>query len=324
MEIGGNFMNCVYNMGAYPTMITPYKKDNTVDYETVKKLVHFYHDAGCDGIFAICQSSEIFYLTLEERVKINKTVFETVLDIEKNGGRRMTVVSSGHVSDSIEDQAKELGLVAESGTDALILITNRLDLYNEGDDVWIANAEKLLSMLPSDVSLGLYECPYPYKRLLTDKILEWCKSVGRFKFIKDTCCDADMIKRRLEILNGSSLFLFNANCQTLLRSLRDGGAGYCGIMANYHPSLYVWLCHNFEKYPEMADRLSQFFCMSGFTENGLPYPLSAKYHMNLLGIETELITRKPEGGTVTPYVMDCMKQMKELADFFEKMVCELK
>lgn len=33
---------------------------------------------------------------------------------------------------------------AENGTDALILITNRLN--NEGDDVWIANAEKLLGL----------------------------------------------------------------------------------------------------------------------------------------------------------------------------------
>ena len=72
-------MKHVYNKGAYPTMITPYKKDGSVDLESVKKYVHFYHDAGCDGIFAVCQSSEIFYLSLEERVLINKTVFDTVL-----------------------------------------------------------------------------------------------------------------------------------------------------------------------------------------------------------------------------------------------------
>ena len=86
----------------------------------------------------------------------------------------MTVISSGHVSDSTDDQIYELCSIADSGTDALILITNRLDLNNEGDDVWIANAEKLLAALPSDVNLGLYECPYPYKRLVTPRILNWC------------------------------------------------------------------------------------------------------------------------------------------------------
>ncbi len=310
-------MKPVYNNGAYPTMITPYQKDGSVDYETAKKYVHFYHDAGCDGIFAVCQSSEIFFLSLEERVKLNRAVYETVAEISQNGGRRMTVVSSGHVSDSIEEQAKELNLIAESGTDALILITNRLANQNESDDIWIQNAEKLLAMLPEDIALGLYECPYPYKRLLTPKLLRWCLSTGRFKFIKDTCCDSAVIQERLALLNGSELKLFNANCQTLLQSLKDGGSGYCGIMANYHPSLYVWLCHNYEKEPETAALLQNFFTMSGFTEVGLPYPLTAKYHMSLEGIETELSTRKPDGGILTDYAKDCIRQMRELANHFK-------
>ena len=68
-----------------------------------------------------------------------------------------------------------------------MLITNRLDPKNEGDAVWIANAEKLLARLPSGLPLGLYECPYPYKRLLTPEILRWCISTGRFRYIKDPC-----------------------------------------------------------------------------------------------------------------------------------------
>ena len=204
-------MKPIYNNGAYPTMITPYCKDGSVDYETAKKYVYFYHDAGCDGIFAICQSSEIFFLSLEERVKLNRTVYETMEEIAQNGGRRMTIVSSGHISDSIEEQAKELNRVAKSGTDALILITNRLASQDESDDIWIQNAEILLAMLPADIALGLYECPYPYKRLLTPKILRWCLSTGRFRFIKDTCCDSAVIKERLAILSGSKLKLFNAN-----------------------------------------------------------------------------------------------------------------
>lgn len=313
-------MKPVYNNGAYPTMITPYCKDGSVDYETAKKYVHFYHDAGCDGIFAVCQSSEIFFLSLEERVKLNRVVYETMEEIAQNGGRRLTIVSSGHVSNSIEEQANELNLIAKSGTDALILITNRLAKQDESDDIWIQNAEKLLSMLPENIALGLYECPYPYKRLLTPKILRWCLSTGRFRFIKDTSCDSAIIKERLSILHDSELKLFNANCQTLLCSLKDGGSGYCGIMANYHPSLYVWLCHNYENEPEKAKLLQNFFTMSGFTEVGLPYPLTAKYHMCLEGIETELSTRKPDGGMLTDYAKDCIQQMRNLANYFKNTI----
>ena len=313
-------MEKIYNKGSYPTMITPYNADGTVDYDTVKKYVYWYYENGCDGIFAVCQSSEIFFLTMEERAKINKTVYDTVLEIEKNGGRRMTVVSSGHVSDTIEDQAKELNMIVESGTDAIILISNRLDLNNEGDEVWIANAEKLLSMIPVDVCLGVYECPYPYKRLLTPKILKWCIGTGRFRFIKDTCCDAAVIKERLQILDGSGFLLFNANCQTLLQSLRDGGAGYCGIMANYHPALYTWLCANFDKDKEKTELVQDFLCMAGFTEGGIPYPLTAKYHMCLEGLETNSITRNPACKPMTDYARDCVKQMRQLSKYIEAQI----
>ena len=66
------------NKGTYPTMITPYHDDNTVDYEAVKNITNWYIDNGCTGIFAVCQSSEMIYLSLDEKIKIAKTVVETV------------------------------------------------------------------------------------------------------------------------------------------------------------------------------------------------------------------------------------------------------
>jgi 4-hydroxy-tetrahydrodipicolinate synthase len=105
-------------MEMFTTMITPFNKDGGVDYDTALKYVDFYFENGLDGIFAICQSSEIFFLTLDERVELNRRVYARAKALEKKSGRRFTVVSSGHISDTIEDQAKELCAVYESGTDA--------------------------------------------------------------------------------------------------------------------------------------------------------------------------------------------------------------
>ena len=156
-------------MDIFTTMITPYTKDGAVDYDTALRYVDWYFENGLNGIFAICQSSEIFWLSLEERVTLNKKIYTRAKELERTGGRQFTVVSSGHISDSLEDQIEELNAVWTSGTDALILITNRLDPNNEGDDVFITNAEKIIAALPDDVKLGLYECPHPYKRLVTPK-----------------------------------------------------------------------------------------------------------------------------------------------------------
>ena len=301
-------------MDIFTTMITPYKKDGSVDYETALRYVDYYYENGLTGIFAVCQSSEIFWLTLEERVKLNTLVYARAKELEKSSGRPFTVVSSGHVSDGFEEQVEELNAIWQSGTDALILITNRLDPHNEGDDVFLANLEKLMARLPCDVKLGLYECPHPYKRLVTSRILEFCKNSGRFFYMKDTCCDAAEIARRVEILKGSSFRLLNANCQTLLQSMRDGAQGYCGIMCNFHPRLYAWLGENWDKEPETADKLQALIGTIGFTEGGLPYPLTAKYHMGLCGIPTENVARNRKSEELTDYGRDCMKQMKRLTD----------
>lgn len=284
------------NTGTYPTMITPYHDDNTVDYEAVKNITNWYIDNGCTGIFAVCQSSEMIYLSLDEKVKIAKSVVETV----KASGKNVSVVASGHNSDDMNAQIEEMTAIANTGVDAIVWVSNRLDLHNDGDDVWIKNAEYLLSKLPEDIAIGIYECPYPYKRLLTPKILDWCISTGRFAFIKDTCCDPDMLEARLEQLRGTSIKLFNANSQTFLYTLRHGAAGFSGIMGNFHPDLYAWVCDNYEKEPEKAERVQGFLTLTAFLE-ALAYPQTAKYHMNKAGVPMSLWSRSCDQKKFTKY-----------------------
>ena len=304
-------------MDIFTTMITPYKPDGSVDMEMALRYVDWYYEAGLDGIFAVCQSSEIFYLSLEERKALNRAVYARAKELERTGNRPFTVVASGHVSDSLEDQVRELNEIYATGTDALILITNRLDPNNEGDEIFLANAQLLLEQLPADAKLGFYECPHPYKRLVTPKILDWALSTGRFYYMKDTCCDADVMAARCEQLKGSRFKLLNANCQTLLESMRRGGNGYCGIMCNFHPKLYAWLGHHFEEEPEKAELVQSVIGTFGFTEVGLPYPLTAKYHMGLCGNPTGLHARNRRDEELTSYGRSCMEQMKTATDRLE-------
>ena len=307
-------------MEIFTTMITPYKNDGGIDYETAEKYVDWYFENGLDGIFAVCQSSEIFYLSLKEKEELNARVYKRAKELEKRYNKKFTVVSSGHTSYTMQDQAKELNAVWNSGTDALILITNRLDPDNESDDVFIENAEKLLKLLPAEAKLGLYECPYPYKRLVTPRILDWCLSTGRFYYMKDTCCDVSVMTERSKQLKGSNFKLLNANCQTLLESMRNGSDGYCGIMCNFHPKLYSWLGKNYKSEPEKAELIQSLIGTFGFTEVGLPYPLTAKYHMNLCGIPTENIARNRKSEELTDYGISCMKQMKLATDYLENII----
>lgn len=288
-------------------MVTPFTKDNHLDLEAVDRLVEWYCERGCQGIFAVCQSSELFYLSMEERV----TLARRVVQAARRQPEPPCVVASGHVSDSIEEQAEELTAICQTGVSAAVWISNRLDPHQEGDRVWIRNAEQLLSRLPKDASFGIYECPAPYKRLLTLEILDWCRSTGRFLFIKDTCCDPILLEQRLEKLAGSKIRLFNANAQTLLLSLRAGAAGYSGVMANFHPELYVWLCSNFQRETHKASYVADLLSVCAFTES-MAYPVTAKYHLTLEGLPLELATRSRRAEELTLYQRQVVEQMREL------------
>ena len=308
-------------IGTYPTMITPYQKNGEVDYGAVKALTEWYYEKGCDGIFAVCQSSEIHFLSLNDRVKIAKTVKDTADALASQFNRPMGIVASGHISYDKNDQFFELNSMADTGIDSLILISNRMDIPNTNEENWIKDTELIMEKVNNNVPLGVYECPSPYKRLLTDKMLKFCAKSNRFAFMKDTCCDAEIIKRRVQILEGSYMKLLNANAQTLLDSLKSGGAGYCGIMANFHPELYVWLCNNFDKNPKLAEIVQSFLGTSAFTEQ-LAYPCTAKYHLKeieKLPIET-YFSRSRNEKELTPYNKDCIIQMETLANHIKNLI----
>ena len=267
--------------GAWVTMVTPFR-NGKIDYPATEKLVEWYVKNGVDGIFAVCQSSEMFYLDLEEREQLGRFV------VEKAAGR-VPVVVSGHISEKEEDQIEEISRMAKTGADAVVLVTNRLALEEEGDDILKKRLERLLETVPECV-FGLYECPYPYKRLLTPELLQFCASTGRIRFLKDTCCDEEQIRKKLEAIAGTDFQLFNANTATLLQSLKDGAAGYCGVMANYHPGLYHWLVRNKEE--AQADAVQAFATVCSWVERR-QYPRNAKYHLRLCGVDMTLECRKP-------------------------------
>jgi len=286
--------------GVYPTMITPFTEDNKIDFGAVEKMVRWYIKNGCSGIFSVCQSSEMFFLSDDEKIELVRFIKEcAAAEARSMGITEFPVLASGHVHTDIRHQADVIHRMYEAGADVIVLITNRFeDAQQQNDELWINNAENLINLLP-EVPLGLYECPYPYKRFVTEEILSWCVSKERFVFFKDTCCDIDRIVNRLLVLKDSNIKLCNANGQTLLPSLRAGASGYSGVMANFHPNLYKRLMESYTKNTREAQILQSFLSIASLIELRA-YPVCAKFHMNLSGIPMSLHTRSKEEAELIP------------------------
>ena len=299
--------------GLWPVMITPFTAQGDIDYASLEKLITWYEQHGATGLFAACQSSEIFFLSLKERKELVSFVKQHA---------HVPVIASGHVSENVWDQIEELTEMRRAGADALIMITNRLCLPGQAGESFIPRLKMMMEHLPADVPLGFYECPYPYKRLITLDELKWCADSGRFAFMKDTCCDIDIIRDRVKAIEGSGLSLFNANTTTFLDSLKAGGAGFSGVMMNFHMDLYSWLWQNWQKEPEKAQQVQDFLTVFSEIERQY-YPVNAKYHLQSIeGVLESAHTRtKPENG-LTETFRDEVRQMHRCARFVYDTICK--
>ncbi|HXE23567.1 MAG TPA: dihydrodipicolinate synthase family protein [Roseiarcus sp.] len=259
--------------GIVPVMLTPFTDEGEVDYASLERLIEWYLAHGADALFAVCQSSEMQYLSLDERAAIARFVV-------RQAGRRVPVIASGHVSEALADQTNELKAMAETGADALVLVTNRLDPANQGTAAFRAALGALIKALPSDIPLGLYECPAPYRRLLSDEEFRACLDTGRFVILKDVSCDLATVRRRVAIAAGSNLTIVNANAAIAAPAMRSGSRGFCGVATNLHPDLYAWLYRAPDT--ELARELESFLVTAALSE-AFGYPALAKIVHQRLG-----------------------------------------
>jgi len=286
-------MNEIKN-GVWPVMITPFTADNQIDYPAVKAIIDFYAENGCAGVFAVCQSSEMFFLSKEERLALAKCCIDYCHE------KGLGVVVSGHVAPAVEDQIIEAQAIIDMGADSYVFISNQFASPEESEEVVKERITYLLDHIKGD-SFGIYECPYPYKRVISPELLKWIASLGKFAFLKDTCCDLQQLKAKCEAVEGTGLKIYNANGATLLESMRMGVAGYSGVMANFHPDMYAWLCDHYadDDKQELVEDVMAYLGAASTIECQV-YPINAKYHMNLVGVPMTLVSR-----TKDPELLTC-------------------
>lgn len=269
--------------GVVPVMITPFNDDDTIDYDSLGRLVEWYIENGSDTLFAVCQSSEMLVLSLEERVELAKKTVEFAAG-------RLPVIASGHIGETGEDQRQELAAMAETGIDGLVLVTNRLDPSNAGEAAFRQGLDLVFDCLPSDMALGLYECPAPYRRLLSDDEFKYCRDTGRFATLKDVSCNLDIVHKRSAMAEGTGFAVVNANAAIAGDAMRSGSKGFAGVMNNFHPDLYAWLQAHKEDDSDLRKRLEVFLALSAMIEP-MGYPKLVKHFHKRLGTLAFVHTR---------------------------------
>jgi 4-hydroxy-tetrahydrodipicolinate synthase len=298
--------------GFIPVMLTPFLDSGKVDYEGLKALTELYLEAGSAGLFANCLSSEMYELSEDERLTITRTVVDQVAG-------RVPVVATGTFGGPVPEQAQFVKRIYDTGVQAVIVITGLLADEDESDEVFIQRAKELIS-LTGDIPLGFYECPVPYKRLISSDILAELLPSNRVIYHKDTCLDLDEVVRRIKVAEGYRFGLYDAYMVNAVSSLQAGAAGLSCIQGNIYPELIVWICENYNN-PDRQDEvkmLQQFFIDSMDIVHSA-YPTVAKYCLQKRGFPISTYTRRDVGELTE----DLQERADLLLDEVDKIQAEL-
>lgn len=274
--------------GFIPVMLTPFKDNGSIDFDALTRLTEVYLNAGAKGLFANCLSSEMFELSSAERIDIIKQVI-------KVAGGSVPVVATGTFGGTIEEQAQFVNKVHNTGTAAVILLNSMLAAESESDDVFNDRVFQLLDLTPN-VPVGFYECPVPYKRLLSPKQLQDFVATGRVIYHKDTSLDIEQIKQKLAVTGNKEFGLYDAYMVHAVETLKAGSAGLSCIQGNYFPELIVWLCDNYDN-SDLEEELAsvQSFLVDNMDVMHHVYPAVSKYFLQRRGLNISTFTRRKVG-----------------------------
>ena len=267
-----------------PVMITPFNLKAKVDYDAVSTLVEFYLAAGVKGIFANCLSSEMYSISEDERLDLTRHIVKAVND-------RVPVVATGSFGLTIDDKAIFSKKIYDTGIEAVILITGHFANVDDPDTVLLRNFDKMFK-LTGDIPMGLYECPAPYKRIISAEILSTLLATDRLVYHKDTSIHRDQVKAKLAVVAGSKLEFYDAHTPNGAFSLQAGAKGMSSISGNFYPEILVWLCNNAtnpDKQEEVEWLQAELTRVDPLIH--IAYPMSAKYFLQKRGLPVRTISR---------------------------------
>lgn len=293
-------------------MLTPFEADGEIDYSALDRLIDLYLAAGASGLFANCLSSEMYELSGRERLALVRYIVKRV-------GDAVPVVATGSFGSTVEEQADFVKRMYDTGVDAVILISGVLATEEEEDSIWEGRVEHLLALTP-DVPVGFYECPVPYKRLITPAQLGRFAASGRIRYHKDTCLDIGQVREKLGAVTSPDFGLYDAYIGHAVESLRAGSRGLSCIQGNFFPELIVWLCDHAsdDAAAEEAARVQRFFVQHMDVMHRV-YPVVAKHALQKRGVDIATFTRR-QVGVFDPALHRRLQQLCREAEVLEQRI----
>lgn len=260
--------------GSAVALVTPFTKENKVDYDKLEELVEFHIKNNTDAIVVCGTTGEASTLDDREHVATIKCVIDAV-------NKRIPVIAGTGGNDT--EHSIMLSRIAENfGADGLLIIN---PYYNKGNKSGIkAHFTKIAQSV--EIPIILYNVPSRTGVNLSPKLVaELAYGVENIIGIKEASGDMAQVAEIARLVD-DNFSIYSGNDDSTLPLLSLGGVGVISVLANIcprqsHDLVYSFLSGNVEKSRELQLNLKPLIDALFVEVN----PVPIKTAMNLLGME---------------------------------------
>lgn len=210
--------------GTAVALVTPFKKDGSLDLDALKRVVQYSIEGGVDYLVVLGTTGESVTLTKEEK----KRVVETVI-VENNGRLPLVIGIGGNNTSAVAEELKDTDL---SPFDAVLSVS---PYYNKPTQEGIFQHYKALA-LASSKPIILYNVPgRTGSNILPSTVVRIAESCPNVIGIKEACGDIEQIKELIrEVPDG--FYVISGDDITALPTVIEGGIGVISVLGQGMPS----------------------------------------------------------------------------------------
>jgi len=273
--------------GLYVALVTPFKKDGSLNEEKLKELVRFHIESGTDGLVPCATTSENPTYTWEEHFRIIEIV------VKEAEGKLKVVAGCG--TNSTTRSLDNIKKAKELGADGAMVVT---PYYNKPTQEGLyAHFMKLAD--EGSLPLMLYNVP---GRTGVNMLPETVERLSKHEMIVAVKEASGSLEQMSDIVNrcGDRINLLSGDDGITLPILSIGGKGVVSVVGNIVPGDMLAMLRAFEKGDLEEARKWHFklfpLCKAMFIETN---PMPVKEAMNMLGMDVgdvrlPLVRMKPE------------------------------
>ena len=220
--------------GAGVAIVTPFKENGEVDYESFAKNIEFQIEKGSDAIIVCGTTGEASTLTHEEHLDVIRYCVKCV------NGRIPVVAGTGS---NCTETAIYLSQEAEkAGADGLLVVT---PYYNKATQKGLYEHFKMVADSVK-IPIILYNIPGRTGgvNILPETVVRLCTEVENIVGVKDATGNIGQVAKLMSIADGK-VDLYSGNDDQIVPLLSLGGKGVISVLSNVAPTQTHEICAKF-------------------------------------------------------------------------------